>query len=60
MADRYYGMKDGREEYTASGAMLSEGVNLAMQYEGSGYNGDLRVLGDFGSSLYMITEKEEN
>ena len=59
MADRYYGMKDGREEYTASGAMLSEGINLAMQYEGSGYNTDLRILGDFGSSLYMITEKEE-
>ena len=58
-ADKYYGMKDGREEYTASGMMLAEGINLAMQYEGSGYNTDLRILGDYGSSLYMITEKEE-
>ena len=57
-ADRYYGMKDGREEYVASGAMLAEGINLAMQYEGSGYDPNLRVLGDFGSSLYMIKEKE--
>ena len=58
MADRYYGMKDGSESYTASGAMLSEGINLAMQYEGSGYNPDIRVLGDFGSNLYKIEEKE--
>ena len=58
-ADKYYGMKDGREEYTASGAMLSEGINLAMQYEGSGYDPNLRILGDFGSSLYLIKEKTE-
>ena len=58
MADRYYGMKDGRESYVASGAMLSEGINLAMQYEGSGYDTNLRILGDFGSNLYKIEEKK--
>ena len=57
-ADRYYGMKDGRESYVASGAMLSEGINLAMQYEGSGYDTNLRILGDFGSNLYKIEEKK--
>jgi alpha-galactosidase len=51
-------MKDGKENYVASGAELAEGINLAMQYEGSGYNGDLRMLSDFGSSLYLIKEKE--
>jgi alpha-galactosidase len=51
-------MKDGRESYKASGAELSEGINLAMQYEGSGYDPGLRVLGDFGSSLYLIKEIE--
>jgi alpha-galactosidase len=56
--DKYYGMKDGVECYTASGAMLAEGINLAMQYEGSGYDPNLRILGDFGSSLYLIKEKE--
>ena len=56
-ANKYYGMKDGSESYTASGAMLEEGINLAMQYEGSGYNSDLRLLGDYGSSLYLIKEK---
>ena len=51
-------MKDGKEKYTASGRMLSEGINLSMQYEGSGYDPNLRVLGDFGSNLYIIKEKE--
>ena len=53
-ADKYFAMKDGKETYTASGAMLEEGINLAMQYEGSGYDQNLRILGDFGSSLYLI------
>jgi alpha-galactosidase len=56
-ANKYYGMPDGRETYTSSGAMLEEGINLAMQYEGSGYNADLRLLGDYGSNLYLIREK---
>ncbi len=57
--DKYFAMKDGKEEYLASGAMLSEGINLAMQYEGSGYNPNLRILGDYGSNLYVITKKEQ-
>ncbi|MBQ7325960.1 MAG: alpha-galactosidase [Clostridia bacterium] len=57
--DRHFAMKDGKERYTASGAMLSEGINLAMQYEGSGYDPNLRILGDYGSSLYVIKEKTE-
>ena len=56
--NKYFAMKDGKENYTASGAELAEGINLAMQYEGSGYDPNLRVLGDFGSSLYLIKEKE--
>ncbi|MBQ8415014.1 MAG: alpha-galactosidase [Clostridia bacterium] len=57
--DKYFAMKDGKEEYLASGAMLSEGINLAMQYEGSGYDPNLRILGDYGSNLYVITKKEQ-
>ena len=56
--NKYFSMKDGKESYIASGAELAEGINLAMQYEGSGYDPNLRVLGDFGSSLYLIKEKE--
>ena len=54
--NKYYAMKDGKERYTVSGAALAEGINLEMQYEGSGYNSNLRILGDFGSSLYIIKE----
>lgn len=54
--NKHFSMKDGTEEYIASGALLSEGINLAMQYEGSGYDPKLRILGDFGSSLYIIKE----
>ena len=57
--NRIHAMKDGKENYVASGAALEEGINLAMQYEGSGYDPNLRVLGDFGSSLYLIKEKTE-
>ena len=32
--------------------------DFAMQYEGSGYNGELRLLGDYGSNLYLIREKK--
>ena len=58
--NRHFSMKDGKESYEASGAMLSEGINLNMQYEGSGYDSSLRILGDFGSSLYLIDEKKED
>ena len=57
--DRHFAMQDGREVYTASGAMLAEGINLAMQYEGSGYDPNLRILGDYGSNLYLIKERKE-
>ncbi len=57
--DRHFAMKNGAESYTASGAMLSEGINLAMQYSASGYDPNLRILSDFGSSLYVIKEKTE-
>jgi alpha-galactosidase len=57
-ADRHYSMKDGAEDYACCGETLQAGVNLAMQYSGTGYSADLRILGDFGSSLYIATETE--
>ena len=58
--DRHFAMKDGSESYVASGRMLAEGINLAMQYEGSGYDPNLRILGDYGSNLYIIKEIKES
>ena len=55
-ADRHFSMVDGKEEYECSGQTLRAGVQLAMQYSGTGYSPDIRILGDFGSSLYLAEE----
>lgn len=59
-ADKHFAMTDGQEQYECSGAALKTGVNLAMQYSGTGYQPSLRLTGDFGSTLYEITELTEN
>ncbi len=56
--DRHFEMTDGTEHYECSGRALSSGINLAMQYSGTGYDPTLRILGDFGSNLYIIKEKD--
>ena len=58
-ADRHVAMPDGKEDYTCSGQTLRNGVNLAMQYSGTGYDPSLRILGDWGSTLYLIEERAE-
>jgi alpha-galactosidase len=57
LADRHFAMNDGVEEYACCGETLQAGVNLAMQYSGTGYSKDLRILSDFGSSLYVAEEE---
>lgn len=52
--DRHFSMTDGSEHYIASGEALQTGVSLAMQYSGTGYDPNLRILGDFGSTLYIV------
>lgn len=58
LADRHFAMTDGQEDYTCSGEALRAGIPLAMQYSGTGYSPDLRILGDWGSSLYVAEELE--
>lgn len=55
--DKNYSLTDGHETYTCYGDALNFGMNLEMQYEGTGYNEKIRLLGDFGSNLYLIKEK---
>ena len=54
--DRLITLQDGVETYTASGKTLMQGVHLNNQFIGTGYNGELRMLGDFGSNLYSIEQ----
>ena len=57
--DKNYELTDGREEYILRGDALLWGINLAMQYEGTGYSDKIRILGDFGSNLYYIMERTD-
>ena len=57
-ANRHYTLTDCVEEYRMTGAALEAGALLNNQFMGSYYNKETRLLGDFGSSLYLIEEEE--
>ncbi len=54
-ADRLYGLPDCAEHYRATGAALSAGIRLANLFNGTGYSKSIRLPGDFGSNLYVLT-----
>lgn len=58
--DRLYALTDCVETYRASGNTLMQGVHLNNQFIGTGYSKEIRMLGDFGSSLYTILEEPES
>ena len=58
--NKHFSLIDGRADYELSGEALNAGIPLAMQYSGTGYNGDIRLTGDYGSSLYLIEELSQN
>ena len=53
-ANSLVNLVDGVEEYEAGGDMLMEGLRLENQFLGTGYHPKLRLLGDFGSTMYSI------
>jgi len=58
-ANKFYPLPDCVERYECNGDMLNAGVRLNNQFIGSYYNPHIRLLGDFGSSLYTITKQKE-
>ncbi|MCL2320716.1 MAG: alpha-galactosidase [Oscillospiraceae bacterium] len=54
MANRFYTLTDCIETYDCSGKALASGVMLSNQFMGSYYNDKTRLLGDFGSNLYIL------
>jgi len=52
--NKRYSLQDAVERYEASGKMLQHGILLKNQFLGSYYNEEVRMLGDFGSSLYTV------
>ncbi|MEG1476662.1 MAG: hypothetical protein RSC38_02890, partial [Oscillospiraceae bacterium] len=58
VANRHYSLTDCVEKYSCSANALAAGVPLTEQFIGTGYSENIRMLGDFGSNLYII--KKEN
>lgn len=59
-ANKFYALTDCVEEYTARGDLLTDhGILLNNQFMSSGYSDKIRMLGDFGSSLYVLEPAEE-
>jgi alpha-galactosidase len=55
-ASRLYSMENCVESHEVSGSVLAAGIELNSQFMGSGYNANVRMMGDYGSFLYL-TEK---
>lgn len=58
-ANRFFALEDCVENYEASGDLCMDGIKLNNQFVGSYYNNKTRLLGDFGSNLYLA-EKIDN
>ena len=58
VVNRHYSMKDCTEAYICSKKALEAGIPLNEQYVGTGHNEHLRMLGDFGSNLYITSKTE--
>lgn len=56
---RFYALTDCVETYECHGDMLNAGLRLSNQFIGSHYNDRTRLLGDFGSNLYVITKQSD-
>ena len=57
-ADKYYMLPDCTEEYVATGEACMSGIRLNNQFIGSYYNEHVRLMGDFGSNMYIFTREE--
>lgn len=58
MVNRYFCLTDCVEEYTGYGGALMGGIMLNNQFIGTYYNKNIRMLGDFGSNLYVVQAAE--
>ncbi|WMJ24035.1 alpha-galactosidase [Paludicola sp. MB14-C6] len=59
VANRHYSLRDCIESYICSDNALRAGIPLCEQFIGTGYNEKIRMLGDFGSNLYIAEKINE-
>ena len=61
LISRLYRPKIEKERYIVYGnALKYAGIRLHQQFMGTGFNSNVRVLGDFGSRLYFIKKQHDN
>lgn len=58
LLSHYKTIQDGVFKTSASGALLAQGIVLNDLYLGTGYHESIRLWGDFGSTLYVVKEIE--
>lgn len=57
-ANKFISLHDAVERYDAYGSVLMDGIQLNNQFIGFYYNDKTRLLGDFGSSLYVVEKAD--
>ena len=60
MGNRLYAPDDWMEKYTGVRGTLMQGIQLNNQFIGTGYNTQVRMLGDYGANIYQIKRLEED
>lgn len=54
LVNRYYTINECEESYIGYGDLLMQGIKLNNQFIGSYYNNETRLIGDYGSNIYII------
>ena len=54
LVSRHKGMHSETESYIVDGSILNDGLLLKSEWSGTGFNENVRVMGDFGGRLYYI------
>lgn len=49
---------DEKEEFTAKGSVLMQGVKLSQGFSGTGYNEQVRLFHDFASRMYFMVAED--
>ncbi len=58
LTTEHVSLYDQQQTVVASGQLLESGIWLNNQYLGTGYHKELRLWSDFGSTLYVISERK--
>jgi alpha-galactosidase len=57
--NKFYCLMDCVEHYEGHGDLLMAGVRLNNQFVGSYYSSRIRMMGDFGSNLYVVRKRTD-